>query len=159
MIIDSDIAKMFGVPTKRLNEKVKRNIKRFPEHFMFQLTEEEKSEVVANCDHLENLKYSSYLPFVFTEHGIVMLANVLNSDRAIETGIRIVEIFIKMREILLNHKDLLEVLEEMKVQMSNHNEQIMLLFEYLQRLEDSKPFEQDSKNRKKIGFRIGKDEG
>ena len=76
VMISNDLAKLYGVNTKRLNEQVKRNIDRFPENFMFQLTENEKEQVVAICDHLQKLKYSPYLPFVFSEHGIIMLANI-----------------------------------------------------------------------------------
>jgi ribosomal protein L23 len=76
VMIDKDMAELYGVTTKRLNEQVKRNKKRFPEDFMFQLTQEEKDEVVANCDYLKSLKYSPNLPNVFTEHGAVMLAGV-----------------------------------------------------------------------------------
>lgn len=85
-----------------MNQQVKRNLKRFPEDFMFQLTTEEKAEVATKCDHLKTLKYPPQLPYVFTEHGAVMLASVLNSDRAIEVNIQIVRIFTKMREIMLN---------------------------------------------------------
>jgi hypothetical protein len=84
VMISNDLAELYGASTKRLNEQAKRNIKRFPQHFMFQLTEQEKDKVVANCDHLQNIKYSPYLPYVFTEHGTVMLANILNSNRAIQ---------------------------------------------------------------------------
>ena len=84
VILDSDLALIYGVPTKRLNEQVKRNRKRFPTDFMFQLTVEEKAEVVANCDHLTKLKFSPGLPNAFTEHGAVMLASVLNSEMAIK---------------------------------------------------------------------------
>jgi hypothetical protein len=91
VMVDSDLAGLYGVPTKRLNEQVKRNIRRFPEHFMFRLTKEEKENLVANCDHLKKLKYSPYLPYVFTEHGTVMLANVLNSERAIQASVRLEE--------------------------------------------------------------------
>ncbi len=79
IILDRDIAGLYGVPTKRLNEQVKRNIKRFPDDFMFQLTKEEKNEVVAICDHLKPLKYSPQLPYAFTEQGVAMLSSVLNS--------------------------------------------------------------------------------
>ena len=85
VMIDRDLADLYGVTTKRLNEQVKRNAKRFPNHFMFQLTNEEKEYLVANCDHLKSLKYSPYLPYAFTEHGTIMLANVLNSEQAIVT--------------------------------------------------------------------------
>ena len=79
VMIDRDLAELFEIPTKRLNEQVKRNINRFPNHFMFQLTEFEKNELVANCDHLKNLKFSKSLPYAFSEHGILMLSNVLKA--------------------------------------------------------------------------------
>jgi hypothetical protein len=134
VMIDRDLAELYGVPTKRLNEQVKRNIKRFPEDFMFQLTTEEKDEVVAFCDHLKNLKYSPVLPYVFTEYGAVMLASVLNSDRAIEVNIQIVRIFTQMREILLTHKDILLKLEQLERKVTGHDEDIQLIFNYLKQL-------------------------
>jgi len=114
VMIDSDMAELYGVSTKRLNEAVKRNLKRFPIDFMFQLTITEKEELVAICDHLKKLKFSPYLPFVFTEHGAVMLASVLNSERAITVNIQIVRIFNKMREMMLLHKDLLLEMQKIK---------------------------------------------
>ena len=114
VMIDSDMAELYGVSTKRLNEAVKRNLKRFPIDFMFQLTITEKEELVANYDHLKKLKFSPYLPFVFTEHGAVMLASVLNSERAITVNIQIVRIFNKMREMMLLHKDLLLKMQKTK---------------------------------------------
>ena len=87
VMIDIDLANLYGVPTKRLNEQVKRNIERFPSEFMFQLTEREKEEVVANCDHLKNLRFSHQLPYAFTEHGVVMAASILNSQEAVEISI------------------------------------------------------------------------
>jgi hypothetical protein len=80
-MLDADLAVLYGVTTKRLNEQVRRNAERFPEDFLFQLTPEEKAEVVAKCDHLAKLKFSPVLPFAFTEHGAIMAASVLNSDR------------------------------------------------------------------------------
>ena len=85
VILDADLALIYGVPTKRLNEQVKRNWKRFPDDFVFQLTTAEKAEVVANCDHLARLKFSPVLPWAFTEYGAVMSANVLNSPQAVRT--------------------------------------------------------------------------
>ena len=96
VILDLDLAILYGVQTKRLNESVKRNIKRFPEDFMFQLTTSEKAEVVANCDHLKVLKFSHVLPYAFTEQGIAMLSSVLNSDKAIEVNIQIMRTFTKL---------------------------------------------------------------
>ena len=79
IMLDADLARLYGVSTKRLNEQVKRNRERFPARFMFQLTAEEKAEVVANCDHLQKLKFSPVLPYAFTEHGAIMAATVLNT--------------------------------------------------------------------------------
>ena len=97
VMLDRDLAILYGVETKRLNEQVKRNIKRFPDHFMFQLTKEEKDELVANCDRFKILKHSTSLPYAFTEHGVAMLSSVLNSERAIQVSIQIINVFIKMR--------------------------------------------------------------
>lgn len=148
VMISNDLAELYGVTTKRLNEQVKRNIRRFPEHFMFQLTEEEKEQVVANCDHLENLKYSPFLPYVFTEHGTVMLANILNSDRAIAASIRIVEIFIQLRENILMHKDLLLKMEEMEKRVGGQDVKIEQVFQYLKKF-----IKDQQKPRKEIGFK------
>ena len=100
VILDADMAVLYGVTTKRLNEQVKRNRDRFPEEFMFQLTEREKGEVVANCDHLKLLKFSPNLPYAFTEHGAIMLATVLNSPVAVQTSIQIVKAFVRLRRML-----------------------------------------------------------
>jgi hypothetical protein len=114
VMIDRDIAFVYGVSTKRLNEQVKRNKKRFPDDFMFQLSKDEKNEVVANCDHLKNLKFSPNLPYVFTEHGAIMLASVLNSPLAVETSIRVVRAFVKLRELAINNKELARKIEEIE---------------------------------------------
>ncbi|GEP96788.1 ORF6N domain-containing protein [Chitinophaga cymbidii] len=134
VMLDKDLAELYDVPTKRLNEQVKRNIKRFPEDFMFQLNRAEKNEVVANCDHLESLKFSRTLPYAFTEHGAVMLASILNSDRAIAVNIQIVRIFTQMREMMLTHKDILLQLEQLERKTAGHDDQITLIFEYLKQL-------------------------
>ncbi|HVX50854.1 MAG TPA: ORF6N domain-containing protein [Chitinophagaceae bacterium] len=134
VMIDRDLAELYGVTTKRLNEQVKRNAARFPADFMFQLTEEEKNEVVAKCDHLKGLKFSSTLPNAFTEHGAVMLASVLNSDIAVKVNVQIIRIFIQMREMLLNHKDVLLKLEIIEKEVTSHDEKIKLIFEYLKEL-------------------------
>jgi hypothetical protein len=107
VIIDADLTSFYGVTTKRLNEQVRRNKNRFPNKFLFKLTFDEKREVVANCDHLYPLKYSNSPPNVFTEHGVLMAASVLNSSRAVEMSIFIVRAFVKMRKFLRQHTDLL----------------------------------------------------
>ncbi len=98
VMIDVDLAALYGVETKRLNEQVKRNAARFPGDFLFQLTTAEKAEVVANCDHLQKLKYSKALPFAFTEHGAIQAANVLASSQAVEMGIYVVRAFVHLRQ-------------------------------------------------------------
>lgn len=153
VMLDSDLAKLYGVTTKRLNEQVKRNIKRFPEDFMIQLTVAEKEQVVAICDHLKRLKYSPYLPYAFTEHGVVMLASVLNSDRAILINIQIVRIFNKMRKMLALHKDVLTEIERIRNQISDHESRILMVFEYLKQFEETKHQELEFQNRPRIGFK------
>src|SRR5512137_2989191 len=95
VMLDADLAGLYGTTTKRLNEQVKRNRSRFPEDFMFQLTKKEKAEVVAICDHLAKLKFSPVLPNAFTEHGAIMVASVLNSKRAIEVSVYVVRTFVR----------------------------------------------------------------
>ena len=138
--------------TKRLNEQVKRNIQRFPVDFMFRLTENEKEEVVANCDHLKKIKYSPFLPYAFTEHGAVMLASVLNSEHAIKVNVQIVRIYLKLHEIVLSNKDVLLEFEKIKNQISDHEVKIIYILEYLSQ---NNRAVQESKElaRKKIGFR------
>lgn len=100
VLLDVDLAALYGVQTKRLNEQVKRNRERFPGDFLFQLAADEKAEVVANCDHLQNLKFSKALPFAFTEHGAIQAANVLASSQAVEMGIYVVRAFVQLRQLL-----------------------------------------------------------
>lgn len=99
VMIDADLAELYGVATKRLNEQVRRNGDRFADYF-FQLTAAERSEVVANCDHLARLKFSPALPYAFTEHGALMAASVLNTARAVEVGRYVVQAFVQQRELL-----------------------------------------------------------
>ena len=124
VIIDADLAELYGTTTKRLNEQVRRNRERFPDDFMFQLSKEEKDEVVANCDHLAKLKFSSFLPNAFTEHGTLMAANVLNSPVAIEASLYIVRAFIKMREFILENKEISLKLGELEQRVAEHDEEI-----------------------------------
>ncbi len=121
VMIDRDLAELYGVPTKRLNEAVKRNKRRFPADFMFQLTNEEQAEVVANCDHLKNLKFSHQNAYVFTEHGVTMLSSILNSDRAIEINVQVVRAFIQLRQFALENKDLAQRVAELEHYFIEHN--------------------------------------
>ena len=99
VIIDNDVADLYGVDTKQINQAVSRNPEKFPEGYVIELTKEEKNEVVTNCDHLQQLKFSPSMPKAFTEKGMYMLATILKSSKATETTIRIIETFAKVREI------------------------------------------------------------
>jgi hypothetical protein len=124
VILDSDLAAFYGVPTKRLNEQVRRNRARFPEDFVFPLTAGKKAEVVANCDHLSTLKYSRALPHAFTEHGALMAASVLNSERAVNVSVFIVRAFVELREVVAHHKELARRLLELERRLGTHDAQI-----------------------------------
>jgi hypothetical protein len=106
VMIDNDLAILYGVPTKRLKEQVKRNIARFPDDFMFELTKTEKDELVANCDRLGSLKHSSVNPLVFTEQGVAMLSSVLRSEKAIQMNIEIMRAFARYRALLRENEEL-----------------------------------------------------
>jgi len=120
VMIDAGLAELYGVPTKALNQAVKRNAARFPEDFMFRLSPEEKQEVVTNCDHLARLKFSKVLPFAFTEHGAIQAANVLASPQAEEMGVYVVRAFVRLREVLSGTKELAAKLDalEQKTELS-----------------------------------------
>lgn len=147
VMLDADLAELYGVPTKRLNEQVKRNADRFPDDFMFRLTPEEKEEVVANCDHLRSLRFSPGAPNAFTEHGALMLASVLNSKRAVEVSVFVVRAFVRLREMLASHRELARKMAELERKSRGHDEQIQSLVRAIRQLmtpADSKP--------KRIGF-------
>jgi hypothetical protein len=114
VMIDADLATLYGVTTKRLNEQVKRNAARFPSDFMFQLNAAEKAEVVANCDHLAKLKFSKTMPYAFTEYGAIQASNVLATAPAVEMGIYVVRAFVRMRELAAVHTDLAKRLDELE---------------------------------------------
>jgi hypothetical protein len=120
-ILDADLSLLYGVTTKRLNEQVKRNKERFPADFMFQLTSSEKLEVVANCDHLTNLKFSRTNPYAFTEHGAIMAASVLNTPHAIGVSVLVVRTFVKLRQMLAAHKELHYKLIELERKVKDHD--------------------------------------
>ena len=134
VMLDADLAGLYGVSTKRLNEQVRRNRDRFPDDFMFQLTTNEKAEVVANCDHLAKLRFSPVLPNAFTEHGAIMVASVLNTQRAIQVSVFVVRAFVKLREMLSTHKELAHKLAVLERKMENHDESIRSLVAAIRQL-------------------------
>ena len=139
VMLDRDLAGLFGVENRRLKEQVKRNLSRFPENFMFELTKDElenwRKQFGSSNKEIMGLRIP---PFAFTEHGVLMLANVLKSDRAIKVSIRIIEIFVQLREMLFTHKDILQKLENIERKYTDHDQKITVIFEYLKQLEQVK---------------------
>ncbi len=134
VMLDFDLAEIYQVTTKVLNQAVKRNIARFPPDFVFKLSNREKTEVVTNCDHLSNLRFSHQQPYAFTEHGVSMLSAVLKSARAIQMSVFIVRAFIKLREMLATHKDLANKIEELENRQLKQGEQILVIHRILKQL-------------------------
>jgi hypothetical protein len=145
VMLDRDLAQLYGVTTKRLNEQVKRNIKRFPADFIFQLTEREKDELVAICDRFNSMKHSTVLPYVFTEQGVAMLSGVLNSDRAIMVNIQIMRAFTQLRRMLLTNQDLKHKIEAME---RKYDKQFAVVFQAIKQLLEPLPV----KPKPPIGF-------
>lgn len=148
VILDADMAELYGVPTKRLNEQVKRNADRFPDDFLFQLTPPEKVEVVANCDHLARLKFSKQQPWAFTEHGAIMAAMVLNSPEAVAMSVFVVRAFMQMREQLAANAAILKRLAEIDKTLLGHDEVLRTVWTKLQPLLAPSP----EPPRRQIGF-------
>jgi hypothetical protein len=148
VMIDRDLAELYGVETKRLKEQVNRNLNRFPAHFMFELTQEENENLRSQNATLRQGAHSKYLPYAFTEHGVLMLSNVLKSSRAIEMSIKIIDVFVKVREMLLTHKDILLKLEQMERQVVENSEDIQMIFAALKQL-----LNPPQEPRPRIGFR------
>lgn len=150
-MLDRDLAELYGVKPIRLREQVKRNKERFPVNFMFQLIDSEADFMVSQNAIPSKQHLGGYLPYVFTEHGVLMLANVLKSEQAIQMSIRIIEIFVKLREMLLSNKEILLKLEKLERTVMSHDEELKLLFKYLREL-----LNPPEEPRKEIGFKSGK---
>jgi len=148
VMLDADLAELYGVVTKRLNEQVRRNSERFPEDFMFQLTAIEKAEVVANCDHLAKLRFSPSLPYAFTEHGALMLGNVLKSEQAVEVSLMVVRAFVRMRELLAGNKELSQKLNQLERKVGAHDKAIAEIINAIREL--TAP--EQPKKKRPIGF-------
>lgn len=148
VMLDRDLAGLFDVKPYRLREQVKRNLNKFPGHFMFQLTNEETEFMVSQNAIPLKKHLGGSLPYVFTEHGILQLSNVLKSDLATRISVRIIEIFVKMREMIIQNKDLFIKIQELEKRMDGNDESIEMVMRYLRKfIEDQK------KPRKEIGFK------
>jgi len=140
VMLDKDLAGLYGVETKRLKEQVKRNLERFPQDFMLELTKEENDSLRSQNATLKRGEHSKYLPYAFTEHGVLMLSSVLNSKKAIQVNIQIMRAFTKLRDVLATHKDLQKKIEE-------HDKQIKYVFQILNQI-----LTPPQTPRKRIGF-------
>jgi len=139
VIIDSDLARFYGVSTKRLNEQVKRNPERFPDDFMFEITKEEKNELVAKCDHLKRMKFSSFLPNVFTEHGAIMAASVLSTARASQISVFIVRAFVSLRNVIQQNKEIMQRLTDLERASLVNTENIESIIQFLGQAQETEP--------------------
>lgn len=148
VMLDKDLAEMYGVEVKRLNEAVKRNAARFPEDFMFQLSKGEYDSLRSQIATLEKGRHSKYLTYVFTEQGVATLSSVLNSETAIQVNIQIIRLFTKMKQMILDNKDLLMKIEKIEQHLVKNDEEIKTVFDYLKKL-----LIQENKPRNPIGFR------
>ncbi len=159
VILDRDLAELYKVDTKQLKRAVRRNIERFPDDFMFELSKDELAKWryqfgTSNSDK----KGLRFAPFAFTEYGLLMLASVLNSERAIQINIRIVRIFARMRKMIESHSGILSRLEQLEKKDLELDEKVSLIFEYLKQLEQTKQEETDFKQRKRIGYKPDQEE-
>lgn len=151
VMLDFDLAELYDVETKVLKQQVRRNIDRFPDDFLFELTKKEWESLRSQIVTLENDgrgKYPKYLPFAFTEQGVAMLSSVLRSKRAIEVNIKIMRIFVSMRKLIATNQEILEKIEKLEAENKNQNVQISIIYETIKEL-----IEPTYKNRKRIGFR------
>lgn len=153
VMLDSDLAEMYGVATKALKQAVNRNWDRFPEDFMFELNVEESGTLSRSQNVTlkrgENLKY---LPYVFTEHGVLMLSSVLRSPKAVQVNIQIMRVYSKMKELLQTNKDILLKLEQLERKVEKHDEDVVIIFNYLKQLVAA-----PEQQRASIGFKINSD--
>ena len=154
VMLDRDLADLYQVETKQLKRQVRRNIDRFPEDFMFEISKQENESLRSQFGTLKRGEHSKYVPMVFTEQGIAMLSSVLNSDRAIAVNIKIIRIFIKIREVLTDNLSLKLEIEDIKKKLNNHDKYLELVFSYLDGLVEKK---ESGKERNKIGYKTDSD--
>ena len=150
VMLDSTLADLYGVPTSRLNEQVRRNSSRFPEDFMFQLTAAEDEALRSQfATSKKGRGGRRYLPYAFTEQGVAMLSSVLKSDRAIEVNIAIMRAFVKLRDVLATHKEFARKLEDIERKLGQHDEHFRIVFEAIRQLMAPAP---GPEKKRRIGF-------
>ncbi|TWR24350.1 ORF6N domain-containing protein [Mucilaginibacter achroorhodeus] len=150
VMLDGDLAELYGTETKKLKQQVKRNLNRFPSHYMFELTQEEYDSLRSQNVTLKRGEHSKYLPYVFTEHGVLMLSNVLKSAIAIDVSIRIIDVFVKLRETLADQSELWLQIERIKGKLNNQDKNMEIVFRYLDELIEQR---ETLKPRKRMGYK------
>jgi len=150
VMLDKDLAELYGTETKKLKQQVNRNLNRFPKHYMFELTKEENEILRSQNPNLGKGEHSKYLPFVFSEHGILMLSNVLKSESAVRVSIRIIDVFVKLREVYAEQTEVWLAIEKIKSKLDNQDKNMEIVFRYLDELIDKK---ENQPPRKTIGFK------
>ena len=152
VILDTDLAVLFGVPTKALKQAVRRNIERFPEDFMFILSKDEFDSLRSQIVTLKRGEHAKYLSFAFTEQGVAMLSGILGSRQAISVNIAIMRAFVQLRRFLESNKELARKMEELEKAVTGHDEKIRLIFHAIKQLIDKK--EEPLPQRKPIGYKV-----
>ena len=152
IMIDSDLSELYQVKTKRLNEQVKRNLNRFPEDFMFQLTVDEW-KILKSQNATSSWGGRRVPPYVFTEHGVLMLSSILNSERAIAVNIQIMRVFTKIRTLIKNYDELLKMLNELEKKGSERDRKISIIFQYINKLEQENKLKNEQSKRNRIGYK------
>ncbi len=147
VLLDRDLAEVYGASTKALNQAVRRNQDRFPDDFRFQITPAERDEVVTDCDRLRSLKFTSSLPWAFTEHGAIMAASVLNSRRAVQMSVFVVRAFIRLRALAISHAALAAKLRELESRVSGHDQELLEIIKAIRQLTGP-----PASPRRRIGF-------
>jgi len=152
-MLDSDLAELYQVETKQLKRQVKRNIERFPNDFMFELTKEEYNSLRSQIGTLKRGEHSKFAPFAFTEHGVLMLSSVLNSSKAIQVNIQIMRVFTRIRQMLIDNIEVRLAIEKLEKRTENNTKNIELVFSYLDELIEK---QENTQPRKEIGFKLPK---
>jgi ORF6N domain len=147
VLLDFHLAELYEVETRALKQQIRRNIERFPEDFMFQLSKSEWKELITNCDNLGSIKFSPSLPFAFTEQGIAMLSSVLRSKKAVEVNIAIMRTFVQLRKLMDTNKELATKIEALE---KKYDEQFQIVFNAIKKL-----IHQENEPRKQIGYKHG----
>jgi len=153
VMVDSDLAELYDVEVKYLKRQVRRNIERFPEDFMFIISNDEHQESLrCQIGTLKRGQHSKYPPMVFTEQGVAQLSSVIKSERAIKVNILIIRLFTRMRRLLMSHKGLMLKIEQIERGLTDQGLEIKMLFDYITRLNEVKEQHESQKSRKRIGF-------